>query len=317
MNFNFNFLKSKKIDYVNIVYFKNKGKLSSFTISYKLFSFLKTLVIIGLIWLPISIYIITVQLNRSLESSNELTKNRNIILAYQDQINSVYKKTYSDYGPGFLDERSDNTDSTSNTETETDSSSSSSSLTSSSILPIDSNSSEDLLVLKTDTNTSTDNSNLVSDSSSSKVDTLSESQVPQAQKTPAASSSSSFPVEIQELKYSYSDTKLDLSFNLVSSIHPKAHKGRLQIVAKLSSSNQEDKAESKSGSDSNSSFIVYPNYSLVSAVPNVKSGESFKVASFKSISSQFNSPDSRKIVSFKIICYSNETRSSIEKEIIL
>ena len=313
MNFNFNFLKSKKIDYVNIVYFKNKGKLSSFTISYKLFSFLKTLVIIGLIWLPISIYIITVQLNRSLESTNELTKNRNIILAYQDQINSVYKKTYSDYESKLLDERSDLSEDKSNTDSDSGSDSaldpSSSSLTSNSILPIDSDSSSDLVVSNTTTNTNTsgDNSNLVSGSSISEVDTSSKSQAPV---TPGLSS---FPVEIQELKYSYSDTKLDLSFNLVSSVHPKAHKGRLQIVAKLSSSSQED----KSNSDSKSSFIVYPNYSLVSAVPNIKSGESFKVASFKSISSQFSSPDSRRIVSFKIICYSNETRSSIEKEIIL
>ncbi len=274
---NLNFLRSKPIDYVNIVYFKNKGKLSSFTLSYRLFSFLRNLVILGVIWIPISAYIISVQLTKRIMSEKELTKNRDVILAYQDRIDSLYTKTYSDPS-------TPPTPSPSNTESGSDSTSSTT--------PNISDSSS--------TSTPEASTNLGVNNEVSSTSQVSTPTTPNTQE-------SSFPVDIKDLKYSYSDNTLDITFNLASVVHPKSHKGRLLIVAFL---------DKKDDSDPDTT-IIYPGYTDGKGVPDQKTGESFKVASFKTVSAKFVAPEGRKIVSFKIICHSNETSSPMERNIVL
>ena len=273
---NFNFLKSNPVDYVNIVYFKNKGKLSSFTLSYRLFSFLRNLVILGVIWIPISVYIISVQLGKRVMSARELTKNRDIILAYQDRIDSLYSKTYSDTSVKLLDDKSSKTDSTTVVASST---------------------------TQTTTNSSSDSTNSNStEPTSSEVNSSEQLNQSASDSLPSQEVSTSFPVDIKDLSYSYSDNTLDVSFNLASVIPPKSHKGRLLIVASI---------------DNEDSTIIYPQNSIGSKNISAKSGESFKVASFKTVTAKYNSQEGKKITSFKIICYSNESSSPMEREIIL
>ena len=269
---NLNFLKSKPIDYVNIVYFKNKGKLSSFTLSFRLFSFLRNLVILGVIWIPISAYIISVQLTKRIMSEKELTKNRDVILAYQDRIDSLYTKTYSESSTTPTPESGSNS-------------------TSSTIPNISDSSSTSTQ----EVSTNLDVNNEVSSTSQPSTTTTQNTK------------ESSFPVDIKDLKYSYSDNALDITFNLASTVHPKSHKGTLLIVAFL------DKKEDLDPDTT----ISYPGYISGSGVPDKKAGESFKVASFKTVSAKFIAPEGRKIVSFKIICHSNETSSPMERDIVL